>query len=463
MPKDQRDWIRQLDEAGELLHIRKEVDTRVSMGALIYESLEKALLFENIKGYPGWTCLGQAPGNWRHFGLAFGVPKEKVVEEYARRIGQGPRPCTMVSSGPVKEVIWKGADADLTKIPVHVVWQGDGGPYIGAGLSVVRDPETGVLNMAFHRMQVKGPRRTGMLARTETHIWRIYQKYEQQNQAMPIAVINGHHPFLYCAASWSGSKEVSELGLASTLMGEPLQMVKCETSDLEVPADAEIIIEGVVPPGVREAEGPFGEFQGYPVSAMGMNPVIDVNTITMRREATYKTLTNFRHEGNSYMIFNMCAVIFDRVKALGGGIDLKTVHTSDDFFTMIIQMNPQYEGDARLALMDVLTGPYLHPKIAIAIDDDVDIYDPADVIWAVSTRVNPSKDVFIVPETRGHPMDLSLQEVSVPGSDKWSRVGSKMGIDATKPAAKTSPEQRERFRRNRPVGWGQVFLKDFIG
>ncbi|HLB29534.1 MAG TPA: hypothetical protein VJM69_05320, partial [Dehalococcoidia bacterium] len=92
-----------------------------------------------------------------------------------------------------------------------------------------------------------------------------------------------------------------------------------------------------------------------------------------------------------------------------------------------------------------------------------DIYDANDVLWAVSTRANPSKDVFIVPDTRGHPMDLSLEEVSVPSTDTWSRVGSKMGIDATKPPAKTDPKARERFNRNRPVGWGQVFLKDYIG
>ncbi|MDP2728375.1 MAG: UbiD family decarboxylase [Dehalococcoidia bacterium] len=463
MSKDQRDWIRQLDEAGELLHIRKEVDTQVSMGALVDESTEKALFFENIKGHPGWKCLAQAPGNWRHFGLAFGVPKEKVVEEYARRIAQGPSPCTSVSTGPVKETVWRGADLDMTKIPVNVMWQGDGGPYIGAGLCVVRDPDTGGQNTAFHRLQLKGPKKTGILARTETHLWQIYQKYERQNQAMPIAVVNGHHPFVYHAAAWSGSADVSELGLASTLLGKPLQLVKCETSDIEVPANAEIIIEGVVPPKVREPEGPFGEFQGYPVSAMGMNPIIEVQTVTMRKDAVYKTLSNFRHEGNMHVIINMCAVIYNRLKVLGGGIDLKTVHTSDDYFTMIIQMNPQYRGDARNALMAVLTGPYLHPKIAIAVDDDVDIYDPADVQWAVSTRVNPAKDVFIVPDTRGHSMDLSLEEVSLPGTDTWSRVGSKMGIDATKPAARTDPQQRERFRRNRPVGWGQFFLKDFIG
>jgi len=463
MPKDQRDWIRQLDEAGELLHIRKEVDTQVSMGALVYESTEKALLFENIKGHPGWKCLAQAPANWRHFGLSFGVPKEKVVEEYARRIGQGPSPCTIVSSGPVKEVVWKGADVDMTRIPVHIVWQGDGGPYMGAGLCVVRDPDTGTQNMAFHRMQVKGPKKTGILARTETHLWRIFQKYERQNQPMPISVINGHHPFVYYAACWSGSADVSELGLASTLLGEPLQLVKSETNDIEVPADAEIIIEGIVPPGVREPEGPFGEFQGYPVSAMGMNPIIEVRAITMRKDPIYKTLTNFRHEGNMHVMLNMCAVIYNRLKVIGGGIDLKTVHTSDDYYTVIIQMNPQYRGDARNALMSVLTGPYLHPKIAIAVDDDVDIYDANDVLWAVSTRANPSKDVFIVPDTRGHPMDLSLEEVSVPSTDTWSRVGSKMGIDATKPPAKTDPKARERFNRNRPVGWGQVFLKDYIG
>ncbi len=463
MPKDQRDWIRQLDEEGEFLRIRKEVDTQVSMGALVHESMEKALLFENIKGHPGWKCLAQAPGNWRHFALSLGVRKEKMVEEYARRIAPGPSPCTIVGSGPVKEVVWKGVDVDITKIPVHVVWEGDGGPYIGAGLCVVRDPDTGTQNMAFHRLQVKGPKKTGILARTETHLWRIFQKYEQQNQPMPVAVINGHHPLVYTAAAWSGSRDVSELGLASTLMGEPLQLVKCETSDIQVPADSEIIIEGVVPPTIREPEGPFGEFQGYPVSAMGMNPIIEVKAITMRKDAVYKSLSTFRHEGNMYGLLNMCAVVYNRLKILAGGIDLKTVHVSDDYYTLIIQMNPQYRGDSRNALMTALTGPYLHPKIAIAVDDDVDIYDPNDVQWAISTRVNPSDDVFIVSDTRGHPMDLSLREVSIPGTDTWSRVGSKMGIDATKPAGKTDPQARERFRRNQPVGWGQVFLKDFIG
>lgn len=463
MLKDQRDWIRQLDEEGEFLRIRKEVDTQVSMGALVHESMEKALLFENIKGHPGWKCLAQAPGNWRHFALSLGVRKEKMVEEYAQRIAPGPSPCTIVGSGPVKEVVWKGDDVDITKIPVHVVWEGDGGPYIGAGLCVVRDPDTGIQNMAFHRLQVKGPKKTGILARTETHLWRIFQKYEQQSQPMPVAIINGHHPLVYTAAAWSGSRDVSELGIASTLMGEPLQLVKCETSDIQVPADSEIIIEGVVPPNIREPEGPFGEFQGYPVSAMGMNPIIEVKAITMRKDAVYKSLSTFRHEGNMYGLLNMCAVVYNRLKVLGGGIDLKTVHVSDDYYTLIIQMNPQYRGDSRNALMTALTGPYLHPKIAIAVDDDVDIYDANDVQWAVSTRVNPSDDVFIVSDTRGHPMDLSLREVSIPGTDTWSRVGSKMGIDATKPASKTDPQDRERFRRNQPVGWGKVFLKDFIG
>ena len=248
MLTDMRDWLELLRAHGELVQITKGVDVKEELGSLLFDSREKALLFENVKGYPSWRILGQAPANMRQCGLAFGVPPQQIVAMYAEKVAQGGTPGKMVKAGPVKEVIWTGEKIDLARLPVHVTCEEDGGPYICSGLCIVRNPKTGYRNMALHRLQIKGRNKTGILARTETHLWQAYQKYEEMGKAMPMAVAIGHNPYLYFAATFSGPAELDELELAGTLGGEPLEMVKCETIDLEVPARAEIVLEGEILP-----------------------------------------------------------------------------------------------------------------------------------------------------------------------------------------------------------------------
>ena len=182
---DMRGWIKELEEAGELLRIKKPVNLKTEMGALIWESHDKALLFENIVDYPHWKTLAQAPGTMAQMGLWFGVSAAKAVDEYAKRLAEGPTPCRLVDTGPVKEVKWLGDEADLSKIPVNQCWAQDGAPYIGTGLNITRDPDTGIRNMAYHRHMVTGKRKMGCQMRTETHQWNLYQKYEKKSQAMP--------------------------------------------------------------------------------------------------------------------------------------------------------------------------------------------------------------------------------------------------------------------------------------
>ena len=359
-----------------------------------------------------------------------------------------------------------GKDADLEKIPINQCWAQDGGPYIGAGLNITKDPDSGIRNMAYHRHMVTGKEKMGCQMRTETHQWKIYQKYEARNEAMPVAIVIGHDPSIYFTASWSGGMDVDELELASTLFkhkyGRPLRLVKCETVDLEVPADAEIVIEGVMPPKVREKEGPFGEFQGYFRAAMGLNPIIEVKAITMRKDPIFKTLLNFQREGNLIPQFNMSARCLGRLREAGGGLDVHTVFVREDMFSVVVQMTQKFRGDAKLALMNALGGPYLHHKIAIAVDQDVEIYNAMDLMWAISTRVDPQHDIFIIPDIRGHTYDQSLTEIGEVGDRNWQMTGSKMGIDATMPSLINDPEERAKFARTRPVGFGEVFLKDFI-
>ena len=161
MPRDMRSWIKQLEEAGELIRIAKPVHPHTQMGALLYQSREKGLLFENLDGFPGWRSLGMAPANLRHAAIAFDTSIEKLIPTAAERTLKR-RPVELVSTGPVKEVILKGDQVDLTKLPAHVAGSEET-PYIAAGLMVARDPDSGIRNVAFHRLQIKGPRKTGAL------------------------------------------------------------------------------------------------------------------------------------------------------------------------------------------------------------------------------------------------------------------------------------------------------------
>jgi 2,5-furandicarboxylate decarboxylase 1 len=456
-----RDWIETLKKAGELVTLKKPVDPKTEMGALLYKSRDKALFFNEVKGYAGWRALGQAPANVRQAALAFGVEPKDLVREFARRVTQLKKP-RIVDDGPVREKIFRGDDVDMTTLPSHIAGVRDGGRYITSGLIIVRDPDTGVLNMSFHRMQIKGPRRLGILM-VPRHLYLIYQKNEKQNKPTPISVIIGHHPMYYFAAAYTGPADLSELELAGALLEEEVEVVKCETNDLVVPAHAEICYEGEILPHEREEEGPFSEFQDYYVAGTGMNPVIRIDRLMMREDAIYKEIQNGSEvEGCVYHKVPMSAALFDRLKTVGGFTDLVNVMIQPGIFGVVVQLKQRFKGEAKNVLLAALSSQYLHPKVAIAIDEDVDIFNPAEILWAISTRVNPQTDVLVVNDTRIHPMDPTGIEVVPPGSPLgWSRIGSKMAIDATKPPI-SDPAGRDLFERIRPIGLETVKVEDFL-
>src|SRR5712692_11216658 len=264
-PRDLRTWIAELEGANELIRVDKPVDPLTQMGALLYQSREKALFFENLPY--GWRSLGQAPANIRQAAMAFGAREDTVVPLVAERMGHRIPP-EMVSDGPVKEVKLRQGEFDLTELPIHVAGQRDGGPVIGSGLVVTKDPDTGERNLSFHRLQLKGPNKTGILFYPR-HSWRNYLKYQERNEPMPIAIFIGHYPLYYAAASTTTAYGVDEFEIAGGYLGHPVKLVKCETLDLEVPAGAEIVLEGFVPPHYREEEGPFSEFQDYYITGTG--------------------------------------------------------------------------------------------------------------------------------------------------------------------------------------------------
>ena len=454
--KDMRSWIRELESAQELIRIDQPVDPLTQMGSLLYQSREKALLFENLPH--GWRSLGQAPANFRHAALAFGAPQEQVVPLIAQRMGKliAPR---MVETGPVKELKLRKGEFDLTQLPVHVAGQLDGGPVIGSGLVVTKDPDTGQRNLSFHRLQIKGPDKSGILL-VPRHTWKNYQKYQARNEPMPVAIMIGHHPLYYMAAATTAAYGLDEFEIAGGYLDAAVPLVKCETVDLEVPANAELVLEGFIPPHVREDEGPFSEFQDYYATGTGKNPVVHYTCMTRRHDAIFKNLQNGSEmEGCVFHKLPMSATIFRRLKDVGGGPNLHNVMILPGIFALVVQMTPRAYGEAKNLLLAALASEYQHPKLAIAVDADVDIFNPNEVLWALATRVDPDKDVVVIPGTHNHAMDASLQELGAPGTGLWQRFGSKMLIDATAPPP-ADAAARANFERIRPVN-PHLRLEDF--
>ena len=455
-PRDMRSWIAELDAAGELIRIDKPVDPLTQMGSLLYQSREKALLFEKLPH--GWRSLGQAPANVRHAAIAFGATEETVIPLVAEKLGTRIAP-VMVETGPVKEVKLKKGEFDLTQLPVHVAGQRDGGPVIGSGLVVTKDPDTGQRNLSFHRLQIKGPGKSGILLYPR-HSWRNYMKYQARNEPMPVAIFIGHHPLYYVAAATTAAYGVDEFEIAGGFLGEAVRLVKCETVDLEVPADAEIVLEGHIPPHYREDEGPFSEFQDYYVTGTGKNPIVEYQCMTRRHDAIFKNLQNGSEmEGCVFHKIPMSATIFRRLQNVGGGANLHNVMMLPGVFAVVVQMTQRFYGEAKNLLLAALTSEYHHPKIAIAVDADVDIFNHSELMWALATRVNPEKDVVIIPGTHNHGMDASLPELGAAGTPLWQRFGSKMLIDATIPPP-ADAEARAMFERIRPHH-PELKLEDF--
>ena len=455
-PKTMRTWISDLDAAGELIRMDKPVDPLTQMGSLLYQSREKAVLFENLPH--GWRSLGQAPANVRHAAIAFGATESTVVPTVAARMGKLIKP-EMVTDAPVQELVFGKGEFDLTQLPVHIAGQRDGGPVIGSGLVVSKDPDTGQRNVSFHRLQIKGPGKSGILLYPR-HTWKNYVKYQERNEPMPVAIFIGHHPGYYAAAATTAAYGLDEFEIAGGYLDEAVRLVKCKTVDLEVPADAELVLEGHIPPHYREEEGPFSEFQDYYVTGTGKNPVVEYQCMTRRKDAIFKNLQNGSEmEGCVFHKIPMSATIFRRLKDIGGGPNLHNVMVLPGVFGVVIQMTQRAYGEAKNLMLAALSSEYQHPKVVIAVDADVDIFNPAELMWAITTRVNPSEDIITIPGTHNHAMDASLPELGAPGTGLWQRKGSKVMIDATIPPP-CDAKARSEFERIRPIN-PQLRLEDF--
>ena len=441
MSRDLRSFLSLLEEKDLLIRVKKSVNRRYELAALISKAqkLGKAILFENVLD-SSIPVVSNVVGSRRMLALALGVDVNEILDEYIRRSAEPIQP-KVVDYGPVQEVVKVGEDASIDILPIVTHSGLDAGPYITAGIAVAKDPEVGFRNASFNRMQVKEARKLGIRMMPPQHLGIIHSKCEAMGRNLEVAIVIGNHPIEMIAGSTTLPYGVDHFSFASSLRGEPLKLVKCKTIDVEVPADAEIVLEGEVLAGVREAEGPYGDFMQYYVPVME-NHVFILKAITHRRNPIYQTILAGTPEDITLLALSREALIYQAVKNTGA--EVKSVSLTPNLFNCVISIKKRFEGEPKNVAMAAF-GVYSWLKYCIVVDEDVDAHDLNDVWWALATRSKPDTGIFIVPSARGFPRDPhNLHQ-------------TKVGIDATAPL-----QAKEEFRRRRIPGEESIKLEDYI-
>jgi 2,5-furandicarboxylate decarboxylase 1 len=420
--QDLRTFLSTLSEKdpGQIFVVKDAIDCRYEVTAVM-EKLAgvgkyPALLFENarnLKGELGHRLLANVYGDRRRFSPILNLPltdyKMGPVLAVLRAIDNPIAPRTIGrDEAPVRQVIKTGKEVDLTSLPIPIHWELDGGPFLAQPV-LTKDPDTNVYNMAFHRAMVREKNETGLLLGEYSHNYLNYLKHEEKGESCPVAIVAGHHPAFGLAAYARLSKDHDHLKLAGALLGEPLRMVESETwgKDLLVPADAELVVEGEILPKVRKEEGPFGEWLGYS-TVKTSSPVVRVTAITSRQNPILNTVHAGRPSDHVMLSIMDSAVMYRRVRQVSplvtainmpiGGCGRLVVYAS---------MKKIVEGEQKNIALTLATEK---SKVVVVVDEDIDVYDEKQVLWAIATRMQAGRDVEIIRGTRGTPLDPSIYD-----------------------------------------------------
>ena len=440
-----RGWMDVLQQEGILKTVRREVSLEYELAALGKKADGKyTLLFNNV-GQNNMPVITGTAGSRASFAKAVGVPAEELVTAFAKAQAN-PRDCVLVepSTAPIKEEIT--FDVDLTKLPIPVHHEKDGGPYLTAAVLIAKDPKTGVRNLSIHRLQVLGPKKLGILI-LPRHLHHFFRAAENEDKPLEIALAIGLDPILLLASQAIAPLGFDEYTIASALYDSPLELVKCETVDLEVPAQAEIVLEGRLVPKAREVEGPFGEHPKY-YGPASPKPVVELTAMTTRKNPIFQTIVPATME---HMLLGAIPREGGMLQIIKGAVpNACAVHLTPGGtcrYHAVVSIDKQHEGEAKNAMFAAFASSQ-EVKRVVVVDKDVDIFDPIDVEWAIATRCQAGRDVFIVERALGNKLD--------PSSDDG--ISDKMGIDATVPL-EADPFRFERIRIPRE---NQFKLEDYF-
>ena len=432
----------------ELLRIRQTVESRFEMTAIVYE-LERSnkspvVILEKINGYE-MPVVANVAANRRLLAACLGVDPRDLPSAFRERC-QKYIPCETVAQAAWNDIVIEGDALDLTKLPITLQFSVDAAPYITAGQISARDPVSGIDTTGFHRLMLKDKNRLGVSLHSRRRLYEFHRRAEEQGKSLPAVITIGTHPLHYMGSMvYAYPPNTRKFEIIGGLFGEPYRLARSGVDGLEVPAGAEIIIEGEILADVREPEGPFSEFTGY-ASYRSTQNVFVAKRVRMRSDAMYQAVISgmsrdhilvscITREGE---ILNALRRNFPNVRAV------HVPHTTCGAFMAFISLKKTAEGEPQMAVMATL-GTELYTKYVIVVDDDVDVFDINDVMWAVATRVRAEKDIFFIPGAKAAVLD--------PTSDPENFTVTKMGIDATRPAGRDfaerlviSEEQRARAR-----------------
>jgi UbiD family decarboxylase len=431
-----RDFVAAYEAAfpGDVVRVAEPVSTDFDVMAVVLEYERRRrwpiLLFERVQGYD-IPIVANVVASRRALAFALGVPETRLAVEYARRIKETLKP-TVVSDPAFGARVSRGADVDLRALPIPTYFPGDAGRYLTAGMLVARDPDTGVETEGYHRFQLKSRDTFGVSLHSRRRMFEYQRRAEAKGQPLPCAIALGLHPLVSMGSLAYPPAEIGKFEVVGGLLGEPLEIAPCATIDLHVPAAAEIVIEGEILPGVREPEGPFGEFTGY-FSRRSTEHVFKAKAIAMRSAPWFQSIGSGR-AGDHITTLGLVREAEIR-NALGRVIPNVTgVHvplSGTSSFTAYVAIKQSRPGEAKHVIPIVL-GVDHYLKLVIVVDDDIDVFDESDVLWAVATRMQADRDLVTVAGSLGAMLDPSADDRG---------VTAKLGIDATRPFGREFPQK----------------------
>ncbi|HEY5993901.1 MAG TPA: 4-hydroxy-3-polyprenylbenzoate decarboxylase [Gallionellaceae bacterium] len=449
---DLRDFIAQLEKLGELKRVSAPVSPHLEMTEIcdrVLRAQGPAVLFEKPAGYD-MPVLANLFGTPRRVALGMGEESTAALREVGKLLAflKEPEPprglkdawekwpvlkqvLTMspklVSSAPCQEIVWEGKDVDLAKLPIQHCWPGDVAPLITWGLVVTRGPNKPRQNLGIYRQQVIGPNKTIMRWLAHRGGALDYRDHCEKNpgQPFPVAVVIGADPATILGAVTPVPDSLSEYQFAGLLRGAKTELVQCLGSDLQVPASGEIVLEGVIHPGEVALEGPYGDHTGY-YNEQDKFPVFTIERITLRRNAIYHSTYTGKPPDEPAMLGVALNEVFVPLlqKQFPEIADFYLPPEGCSYRLAVVSIRKQYPGHAKRVMFGIWSylRQFMYTKFIVVVDDDIDIRNWQEVIWAITTRVDPVRDTLLVENT---PIDYLDFASPVSG------LGGKMGLDAT--------------------------------
>ena len=414
-----RGWLKHLHATGRLAAARENVALEHELAA-IAKRLDgrSAVLFPRVQGHPMPVVSGLV-SNRDWIAEAMGVAPGEMLARFRDAV-EHPLKWREVQNAPCQQVVRREIDM-RSALPIPRHSEHDSAPYITAGLVIACNPATGIQNVSINRIQINAATRMALLI-LPRHLAAFFRAAEERGEALPVAIAIGVGPLTLLASQAVLPLDSDELEVAGALQRAPLEVVRCLTNEVRVPAHAEIVIEGRLLPGVREPEGPFGEFPKY-YSPQEAREVIEVDCITQRASPIYHTIVPA--EGEHLLLGAIpreASLLAHLQRSFPNVLDVHLSLGGVCRYHLYVKLARRSEGEAKNVIMGAF-GAHYDVKHVIVVDDDVDVHSPREVEWAVATRFQADRDLVVVAGSQGSILD--------PSTDRG--VGAKMGLDATRP------------------------------